>query len=274
MTNHITGLDHLIIAVRDLERATAVYRALGFTLAPRGEHAEWGTANRCIMFGDDYLELLAAVGDGAPADRVRGFLAERGEGLMSLAWGTENTAADCARLGVAPPAALSRSVEGDLARFEIGFLPPETTPGIACFLCGHLTPDKLRREGWTRHANGVLGIVSVTAAAADPPALQAAWDRLIGPAASTLTDDTLTVHTRHGMVFLCRPDDLGQLHPETEDEDFPPPPALVAMTLRVEDTDAAAAVLKDAGVPFDRDSRGKVVVYPDQACGVMIELVG
>lgn len=273
MTSRITGLDHVIIAVSDLERAAATFRALGFTLAPRGHHAEWGTANHCIMFGGDYLELLHAAGEGAPADRVRAFLAERGEGLMSLAWGTEDAAADCARLGTEPPAALSRNVEGDLARFQIGFLPPETTPGIASFLCGHLTPEKLRREAWTRHANGALGIVSVTAIMDDPPAQQAAWDRLIGPAASTLTDDTLTVHTRNGMVFLVRPDELGQLHPEAEDEVFPPAPALVALTLRVASLDAAAAVLKAQDIAFDRDRGGKLVVYPEQACGVLIELV-
>jgi hypothetical protein len=33
------GLDHIPVAVRDLERATATYRALGFTLKPGRDHA-------------------------------------------------------------------------------------------------------------------------------------------------------------------------------------------------------------------------------------------
>lgn len=272
MTSRITGLDHVIIAVADLDRAAATFRALGFTLASRGEHAEWGTANHCVMFGDDYLEILAAVGDGGPADRLRAHLAAKGEGLMGLVWGSEDAAADCARLGLEPPGDLSRSIEGDMARFKAGIMPPETTPGIASFLCQHLTPEKLRRPGWTTHANGATGVISVTALMAEPLELMPAWDRLIGPAAATATDELVTVHTRHGLVFLCRPDDLGQLHPEAEDEDFAAAPALAALTLRIRDAEAAASALKAAGIPFDRDRQGKVVIYPEDACGVLIEL--
>jgi len=277
-TSRITGLDHVIIAVADLDKAAATFRALGFTLATRGEHAEWGTANHCIMFGDDYLELLAAVGEGAPAERVRDFVAHKGEGLMGLVWGTEDAQADSARLGLKPPGDLSRSIVdengsgGDVARFKAGILPPETTPGIASFLCQHLTPEKLRRPGWTEHANGTTGIISVTALMAEPLDLMPAWDQLIGPAAATATDETVTVHTRHGLVFLCRPDDLGQMHPEAEDEDFPPAPALVALTLRIKSADTAARALKAAGIAYERDRQGKVVVYPEDACGLLIEL--
>lgn len=271
-SSRITGLDHVIIAVGDLERAAATFRALGFTLAPRGEHAEWGTANHCVMFGDDYLELLAARAEGAPADRVRAFTAARGDGLMGLVWGTEDAAADSARLGLEPPGDLSRTIEGEVACFKAGVLPPETTPGVASFLCQHLTPRVLRREGWTEHANGALRILSVTALMAEPLEQMAAWDRLIGPAASTATDDTVAVHTRHGMVFLCRPDDLGQMHPEAEDQDFPPAPALVALTLRVASADAAARALSQNGIAFDRDRQGKVVVHPEDACGILLEL--
>jgi catechol 2,3-dioxygenase-like lactoylglutathione lyase family enzyme len=273
MTSRITGLDHVIIAVRDLDKAAATFRALGFTLAPRGEHAEWGTVNHCIMFADDYLEILAAVGQGGPAERVRAFTADKGEGLMGLVWGTEDAVADCARLGIEPPGDLSRSIEGDMARFKAGILPPETTPGLASFLCQHLTPEKLRRPGWTEHANGARGIISVTAVMAEPLELMPAWDHLIGPAASTATDELVTVHTRHGMVFLCRPDDLEQLHPEAEGEDFPPAPMLVALTLRVRSTDDAARALKAAGIPHDRDRQGKIVVHPEDACGLLIELL-
>ncbi|ARJ66882.1 hypothetical protein WV31_14980 [Magnetospirillum sp. ME-1] len=272
MTSRITGLDHVIIAVADLEKAAATFRALGFTLASRGEHAEWGTANYCVMFEDDYLEILAAIGEGGPADRLRAHLAAKGEGLMGLVWGTEDAQADCARLGLDAPGDLSRTIEGEMARFKAGILPPETTPGIASFLCQHLTPEKLRQPGWTTHANGALGMVSVTALMAEPLELMPAWDRLIGPAAATATDETVTVHTRHGLVFLCRPDDLGQMHPEAEDEDFPPAPALAALTLRIKSAETAAGALKAAGIAYDRDRQGKVVIYPEDACGVLIEL--
>ncbi|TMK28796.1 MAG: VOC family protein, partial [Alphaproteobacteria bacterium] len=61
MRNGIAGIDHVIIGVRDLERARMGWTRLGFTLTPRGRHLGQGTANYCIMFPRDYLELLGFV---------------------------------------------------------------------------------------------------------------------------------------------------------------------------------------------------------------------
>jgi catechol 2,3-dioxygenase-like lactoylglutathione lyase family enzyme len=53
------AIDHAVIAVRDLDAALASFRALGFTLTPRGYHSI-GSQNHCIMLGRTYIELLAA----------------------------------------------------------------------------------------------------------------------------------------------------------------------------------------------------------------------
>ena len=276
MTSHITGLDHVVIAVRDLDAAAETFRRLGFTLSERGEHAQWGTANCCAMFGDSYVELLAARAEGEPADRVRAFTESR-EGLMALAFGTRDAAADARRLGLAAPAELSRTIPtGDgpaLARFQIAKLPVAATPGAESFLCQHLTPELLRQPGWTGHANTATGVTSVTALAADPVSLMGDWDRLIGPARSTATDETVTVHTGRGLVFLCRPEDLDQLHPEAEDEPAPPPPALVALTITVADPETAAAVLRGNGIPYSRDPNGNLRIAASDCHGVFLEMV-
>jgi len=61
MRNGIAGIDHVIVGVRDLERARVGWTRLGFTLSPRGRHIGQGTANYCIMFASDYVELLGIV---------------------------------------------------------------------------------------------------------------------------------------------------------------------------------------------------------------------
>jgi catechol 2,3-dioxygenase-like lactoylglutathione lyase family enzyme len=56
----VAGLDHLPIAVRDLEKAAADYRALGFTLKP-GRHHDNGMQNLHAKFSDaTELELITA----------------------------------------------------------------------------------------------------------------------------------------------------------------------------------------------------------------------
>lgn len=281
MHNNITGLDHASIAVRDLDKAAETFRRLGFTLTPRGHHAEWGTANHCAMFGQDYIQLLAAEGPGAEADRLRGFVDHR-EGLISLSLGTDDGAAAAealrrAGLDVPQPRSLTRQLDdaqGTKLMFSSVPLPPEATPGVTSRLVQHITAERERHPEWLEHANGAISIASVTAVVEEPSELTAAWDTVFGPYAATPTDNTVTVHAGRGLIFLTRPDDLTQLHPEAELDDTPPPPALVAMALMVADTDRAAALLKRNGVEFSRDTEGTIRIPPSEACGVFVELMG
>ena len=53
-------MDHVIILVDELERASADFRALGLTVTPGGEHGEGLSHNALIYFADGtFLELLA-----------------------------------------------------------------------------------------------------------------------------------------------------------------------------------------------------------------------
>jgi catechol 2,3-dioxygenase-like lactoylglutathione lyase family enzyme len=82
----ILGLDHVVIAVRDLDAAAAEWAALGFRLSPRGTHSEhMGSGNYTMMFGEDYLELLGVLAEKPHNAPLRGFLAKR-EGLERTAW--------------------------------------------------------------------------------------------------------------------------------------------------------------------------------------------
>ena len=52
-------LDHVLIAVRDLDATRDSYSALGFQVTPEGRHPGRGTSNRLVVFGPDYLELIS-----------------------------------------------------------------------------------------------------------------------------------------------------------------------------------------------------------------------
>ncbi|MEK7245865.1 MAG: VOC family protein, partial [Pseudomonadota bacterium] len=58
------GIDHLVLAVRDLEAARDFHARLGFTLTPRARHP-FGTDNSLIQFQGSFLELLTVA---RPAD--------------------------------------------------------------------------------------------------------------------------------------------------------------------------------------------------------------
>src|SRR5207237_2958005 len=149
MRGGLARLDHVIIGVRDLERARMGWTRLGCTLTPRGRHLGQGTANYCVMFPRNYLELLGFVTRDDYAHRLEAFLARR-EGAMSVAFApagsAENAAAALAALGLHPsePRALGRQLELPerpvVPRFSLLALPPEQPPALARCLCGPLSP--------------------------------------------------------------------------------------------------------------------------------------
>lgn len=80
----IQAIDHLVILVSDLAEAIEDYEALGFHVAPGGEHTDGATHNALISFADGtYLELLAFRRD-APTHRWWRHTAS-GEGLIDFA---------------------------------------------------------------------------------------------------------------------------------------------------------------------------------------------
>jgi Glyoxalase-like domain len=64
----LTGIDHVILAVNDLDRAThELAAALGLAATGGGRHPAWGTANRLVWLGDSYLELVGVEDPGVAA---------------------------------------------------------------------------------------------------------------------------------------------------------------------------------------------------------------
>ena len=87
----INTLDHLIVAVSDIDEAEKNYSKV-FGMGPvwRGEHIEYGTKNSLFNFNNTYFELLAAKGEGLGAALVNHTLQETGEGLIGIVFGTDN----------------------------------------------------------------------------------------------------------------------------------------------------------------------------------------
>jgi catechol 2,3-dioxygenase-like lactoylglutathione lyase family enzyme len=90
----LTRVDHLVIAVDDLDRATDTYRGLlGLEPSWRGVHPDAGTANTLFRLANTYVELLAPEGDEPFADFLRDHIEQGGEGPLAIAYATKDAAA-------------------------------------------------------------------------------------------------------------------------------------------------------------------------------------
>lgn len=282
MLHHIKGIDHSLVGVRDLEAARAAYEKLGFTITPRGSHIGWGTANYCIMFEEDYIELLGIVDPSLETNGLDRALAERGEGLLGLALSTEDPDMTHrslveAELGPSDLITLKRRLElpeGEVLP-EFRLIRLTSSAGLEAkhlFICHHLTPELIRRPEWQEHANGARHINSVVVVVEDPGALADYYRRLCGWINVTLTDNTLTVHFGRGSLIFVNDRDIDLLFPGlTMHDELPPLPHLIAMSVAVEDLERTEALLRSNGVKTRKIANGTLRIQPEDACGVLLE---
>jgi hypothetical protein len=59
----ITGIDHVLIAVEDLDLAIEVYEQLGFQVLRGGDHPKMGTSNALVPLADGTY-LITRIRDG------------------------------------------------------------------------------------------------------------------------------------------------------------------------------------------------------------------
>ena len=138
-------LDHLIIAVSDLDKAEKNYKKVfGVDSVWRGEHKNLGTANVIFNFKNTYFELLASNGVGIGADFVDQTLEESGEGLIGSVFGSKDIEATAASiknkgflLGDISNGEGINLKNNEVRKWKNLFLPPELTRGIFTFIIEH-----------------------------------------------------------------------------------------------------------------------------------------
>lgn len=170
-------LDHVIIAVDELDAAVEDYRALGFTVIYGGRHANGATHNALICFQDGtYLELLAPVTNSISLDAMAlsettnfSVLLQQGEGLAGYALLSHDLSADIDQLR-ALGADVGDISEGRRLRtdgIELIWRTADIGGGKSPFLIKDVTPRNLRVPDdieTTTHGNGVTGIAKVEGA--------------------------------------------------------------------------------------------------------------
>ena len=194
MTKADIYLDHVLIAVRSLSSAADAYRSLGFKVTPEGRHPGRGTHNRLMVFGPEYLELIAVHDTSTPPFRpsMTSFLEAR-EGLYMFALGTSDIDTTVGEIR-------SRGIDVDVpvpGRRDAGETPGYTWKsanlrsalrGSECFLIQH---DHTVAQRYTLpaaptvHENGVTGVHHITLAVHDSEAAALSWQDVLGVEAAS-----------------------------------------------------------------------------------------
>ncbi|MBO6561405.1 MAG: VOC family protein [Nisaea sp.] len=190
-------LDHIAHFVPDMAEAHRDLNRLGFVQTPYTEHRHRldessdpvpsGTANRCIMLPEGYIEVIA-VSDATTelGQRTQGQL-DRYVGLHLIAFSCVDPESVQGRLTLTgfhpqPLVHLKRPVtlpDGgeDEAAFTCCRVRPQDMPEGRVQYVTHLTEDIVWQDRWMRHGNGIIALrdVIIGAEVLDKTAARYCW---------------------------------------------------------------------------------------------------
>jgi methylmalonyl-CoA/ethylmalonyl-CoA epimerase len=123
----LTEIDHVAIAVRDLDAAIEWYRTtFGATVAHREVVASDGVEEALIRVAESYVQLLTPTG---PDSTVARYLDAKGQGLHHVAYRVDDCAAALAAARAAGARAIDETPRPGSRGTTVAFLHPQTSFG-------------------------------------------------------------------------------------------------------------------------------------------------
>lgn len=132
-------IDHVLLAVHDIEvTAGRLLESYGLASVPGGRHPGWGTANRIVPLGGQYLEIIGAADPLRAAENpfgqwVRARSAD-GDMLAGLMVDPDDFDAVCARLSLTPVHGERSRPDGTSASWRLAGVAEALARTLPCFI--------------------------------------------------------------------------------------------------------------------------------------------
>ncbi len=129
----ISAVNHLGIAVRDLEKSMELFRTIFRVESFHREVVEEQKVSiASFKIGDVLVELTAPTSEDSP---IAKFLDKRGEGIHHIAFSADNVNAELSRLADDGIQLIDATAKQGAHNMLIGFLHPKATNGVLMELC-------------------------------------------------------------------------------------------------------------------------------------------
>lgn len=129
----ITHIEHIGIAVKDLNEAIAYYEnVLGLTCYAVEEVADQKVKTAFFMVGQTKIELLEST---APDGPVAGFIEKRGEGIHHIAFAVDGIAETLQAAESKGVRLIDNAPRAGAEGLNIAFLHPKSTFGVLTEFC-------------------------------------------------------------------------------------------------------------------------------------------
>ena len=279
----ITGFDHFIVLVNDLNAAIEAYRKLGFDARAGGEHPAFGSQNALVALADGaYLELVAFKDAALAAKTFWGAGVAKlraGEGFGGYVLASNDLAGDAAQLkqcalNIGEPSAGSRvRLDGQRVTWHIALFD-NSTVGVLPFLIQDDTPRALRIEPACEGIGSRARVKEVIVAVKDADAARDAYRALLGVEPTRVKNVEGDVQgyrfaLTEGSIVLAQSTRRGNA---MADQVARRGEGLYALTLEVEGVGRDRREMRNRGIEIQNDASG-FLIAPEFACGARIRLV-
>ncbi|WP_319414478.1 VOC family protein [uncultured Cohaesibacter sp.] len=285
----VRGVDHIVLAVRDLDAARALYSALGFTVTPTAFHP-FGTKNALVQLEGSYLELLAVEDETLMPPQAEGsfsfarfnlaFLARR-QGASMLVLRSGDAGADLrdfAALGLEtyPQFDFEREAEqpdGSKKKlsFANGFLRNPLMVDTGFFVCQHKhSRDVFWNKDYQSHKNGARNLASVLFVDHNPSDHHEFLGGFLGQRVMRSTSIGVTMEFDGGDLQVLTPSAHKALYDLEVPHDLPEEGGIVGLRIGV-DLERAKAALDKNDIPYSVHN-GQFIVQADIMAGVGLVL--
>jgi Glyoxalase-like domain len=275
------GLDHIVLATRDLAGAAAHYRAMGFLVGARNRHP-WGTENHIVQLPGAFLELVG-VGEGAEivpprpgnfsfAWMVAHSLETNGNCFPMLVVESRDALADKqvfddAGIGNFEPFSFERLAtrpDGTQVRvaFTLAFAVDAAMPEAAFFACQHHEPQNFWNPDFQQHPNGASRLNGVVLLSQTPASCVPFFEALTESRALCAGARNMAIVTPRGSIEAMRADcytDVLGLTPEVSGSNGA---RLLAFKIAAP-LQALVERLDNYGIPFIRHRKHLAVAAKD-----------
>src|SRR2546430_2872073 len=306
----LTAIDHIIIGVNNREQAATQFsQQLGLAVSGGGIHPTGGTANRIIVIGDTYLELIAIYNPAEAQQSMLDRLAIH-EGYLNFVLASNDIEADSKAMInrsipiLGPTPGSLKAADGRTRGWSRTNIERPDLAQRYPFVIQHDSSSEERRfrlAGWTtppEHALGVTQVRSTTIAVANLAEATQRYQHIYGLQPSDSFTGEADGWDAMLLAFPLGGNDQGQCFELAEplplsaepDQDvdyehLPEPGALARhleqfgeslcrMTLAVENLDTSRRYLDKNEVTYTYQTlpRPVIWIHPDYACGASIVL--
>ena len=286
------GIDHPLLATRDIEGLRDRLIALGFNMTEIGKHP-WGTSTSLAMFDGCLIEIMGIYDhtliDEVPAGDFRfgrhvcEHLQER-EGVALTALHSTNSQSDSeyaqsSGFTVAGHLEFGRDVtlpNGTFGRTKttLALLPDEQFPRLSFFLCQQHKPELIYVHEWLQHPNKVTGICGINILAGLEhhlvlkqrfAALYDGVDTSVGGFQCKTANGTLRVMDAKTFAQIIGPVPEAIAHNET--------PSIVGMDLQMTDSQEVKKFLKAAKINYREIENGFALTSPELTANTILRFI-